>query len=126
MSQSQTTRKTVFLVNPASDNGATGKRWPELARRASALGLNGETRFSERPGHLIELAHDAVDAGAELLVAVGGDGTLNEVVNGIAGRDAVLATIPLGTGMDFGRTYGIPTRFDDAVRVALGDDTRTI
>jgi YegS/Rv2252/BmrU family lipid kinase len=121
-----TSRTTVFLVNPASDNGATGKRWPELARRASALGLNGETLFSVRPGHLIELAHDAVDAGASLVVAVGGDGTLNEVVNGVAGRDAVLATIPLGTGMDFGRTYGIPTRFDDAVRVALDGDTRTI
>jgi diacylglycerol kinase (ATP) len=59
-------------------------------------------------------------------VAVGGDGTLNEVVNGIAGRDVDLATIPLGTGMDFGRTYGIPTKFDDAVRVALTGKPRTI
>jgi YegS/Rv2252/BmrU family lipid kinase len=47
-------------------------------------------------------------------------------VNGIAGRDAELATIPLGTGMDFGRTYGIPKRFDDAVRVAAAGATRTI
>ncbi|HZQ81249.1 MAG TPA: diacylglycerol kinase family protein [Gaiellaceae bacterium] len=116
----------VFLVNPASDNGSTGKRWPELARRASALGLEGETRFSERPGHLIELARAAVDDGATLVVAVGGDGTLNEVVNGIAQRDVDLATIPLGTGMDFVRTYGIPTRFDDAVRVALDGTPRTI
>ena len=76
---------TVFLVNPASANGATGKRWPELAHRAGALGLDGETLFSERPGHLIELARQAVDGGATLVVAVGGDGTLNEVVNGIAG-----------------------------------------
>jgi diacylglycerol kinase (ATP) len=59
-------------------------------------------------------------------VAVGGDGTLNEVVNGVARRDVDLATIPLGTGMDFVRTYGIPTRFDDAVRVAAGGATRTI
>ena len=110
---------TYFLVNPASDNGATGKRWPELAHRAARLGLTGETLFSERPNHLIELAQQAVDAGASLVVAVGGDGTLNEVVNGIAGRDVDLATIPLGTGMDFGRTYGIPTKFDDAVRLAL-------
>jgi len=51
---------------------------------------------------------------------------LNEVVNGVAESDAVLATIPLGTGMDFGRTYGIPTKFDDAVRVALDGETRTI
>jgi diacylglycerol kinase (ATP) len=59
-------------------------------------------------------------------VAVGGDGTLNEVVNGIAGSNVELATIPLGTGMDFGRTYGIPTRFEDAVRVAVDGATRTI
>jgi YegS/Rv2252/BmrU family lipid kinase len=116
----------VFLVNPASDNGATGRRWPELAHRAARLGLTGETLFSERPGHLIELAAAAVDGGATLVVAVGGDGTLNEVVNGIAGRDVDLATIPLGTGMDFGRTHGIPTKFEDAVRIALEGTPRTI
>jgi len=97
-----------------------------LAHRAERLGLSGETLFSERPGHLIELARQAVGDGERLVVAVGGDGTLNEVVNGIAGSDAELATIPLGTGMDFGRTYGIPTRFEDAVRVALDGTTRTI
>jgi YegS/Rv2252/BmrU family lipid kinase len=47
-------------------------------------------------------------------------------VNGVAGRGVELATIPLGTGMDFGRTYRIPTKFDDAVRVALEGDVRTI
>jgi YegS/Rv2252/BmrU family lipid kinase len=69
-----------------------------------------------------------VRGGATLVVAVGGDGTLNEVANGVvrAGGAAEIATIPLGTGMDFGRTYGIPTRFDDAVRVALDGRTRTI
>lgn len=66
--------------------------------------------------------------GAELLVSVGGDGTLNEVVNGLmrSGGRSELATIPLGTGMDFVRTYGIPTRFDDAVRTALTGAPRTI
>jgi YegS/Rv2252/BmrU family lipid kinase len=47
-------------------------------------------------------------------------------VNGIAGRDVDLATIPIGTGMDFGRTYAVPTKFDGAVRVALEGDVRTI
>jgi diacylglycerol kinase (ATP) len=116
----------VFLVNPASDNGRTGRRWPELAQRAARAGLEGETLLSERPGQLIELAAAAADRGAALVVAVGGDGTLNEVVNGVAGRDVELATIPLGTGMDFGRTYGLPTKFDDAVRVALAGETRTV
>src|SRR2546430_2993448 len=119
-------KAVVFLVNPASDGGATGRRWPELAHRAARLGLSGETLFSERPGHLIELARSAVERGARLVGAVGGDGTLNEGVNGIAGSDVDLATIPLGTGMDFGRTYGIPTKFDDAVRVALDGTPRTL
>jgi YegS/Rv2252/BmrU family lipid kinase len=117
--------KTLFLVNPASDNGRTGRRWAALAHRAAGLGLDGETLYSERPGHLTELA---AGADAELVVAVGGDGTLNEVVNGLMQRKQrpVLATIPLGTGMDFVRTYAIPNRFDDAVRVAAGDGLRTI
>ena len=97
-----------------------------MAHRASLLGLDGETRFSERPGHLIELAREAVAGGATRIVAAGGDGTLNEVVNGIAGSGVELATIPLGTGMDFGRTYGIPTKLEDAVRVALEGEVRTI
>jgi diacylglycerol kinase (ATP) len=66
--------------------------------------------------------------GATLLVAVGGDGTLNEVVNGLvrSGGTAELATIPLGTGMDFVRTFGIPTSFDGAVRTAVHGTARTI
>jgi YegS/Rv2252/BmrU family lipid kinase len=62
------------------------------------------------------------------VVAVGGDGTMNEVVNGLvrAGTETELATIPLGTGMDFGRTYGISSSFDDAVRVAVDGVPRTI
>ena len=62
----------------------------------------------------------------DLLVVVGGDGTLNEVVNGIGGSNVEIAVLPAGTGQDFGRTYGIPTRLDDAVRVALSGETRTI
>ena len=111
--------KAVFLVNPASANGSTGKRWPRAPRAGrSELGLDAEPLLSERPGQLIELAREAA-AAHELLVVVGGDGTLNEVVNGVAGLDAELAVLPAGTGQDFGRTHGIPTGFDEAVRVAL-------
>jgi diacylglycerol kinase (ATP) len=92
------------------------------------LGLTGETFFSERPGHVIELAEQVARDGAELVVAVGGDGTLNETVNGLAraGLTTEVAVLPLGTGMDFVRTYRIPSRFEDAVRVALAGGTRTI
>src|SRR4051812_6952739 len=108
----------VFLVNPASANGSTAKRWPALKQRARELGLDGDDLLSERPGHLTELAQ-AVAGDGRLLVVVGGDGTMNEVVNGVAGTGAEVAVLPNGTGQDFGRTHGIPARFDDAVRVAV-------
>ena len=79
--------------------------------------------LSEYPGHLADAARDSADA---LLVVVGGDGTMNEVVNGAAGTGADVAVLPNGTGQDFGRTHAIPTGFDEAVRVALGGETRTI
>ena len=78
---------------------------------------------SEAPG---SLARAAAEAGDALLVVVGGDGTVNEVVHGLAGRPAELAVLPSGTGRDFGRSHGIPLRFDDAVRVALAGETRAV
>jgi YegS/Rv2252/BmrU family lipid kinase len=119
--------RTVFLVNPASAGGSTGRRWPEMAHRAAVRGLAGDALLSEGPGELAGLAKEAVRRGAELLVAVGGDGTVHEVVNGIAEADGVeLAVIPRGTGRDFVRTYGIPGDLDDAIDVALGGDVREI
>jgi YegS/Rv2252/BmrU family lipid kinase len=81
--------------------------------------------ISERPGQLIEAA---AETDADVVVAVGGDGTLNEVVNGLMQRDdrPELAVLPRGTGMDFIRTYGIPRDPDDALRVARSGTTRMI
>ena len=116
--------KPLFLVNPASANGATGRRWPKLERRAAALGLTGETILSQRPGHLAEIARAAPPG--TLLVVVGGDGTLNEVVNGVGATGTEIAVLPAGTGQDFGRTHGIPAGFDEAVRTVLDGEQRTI
>ena len=118
--------KTALLVNPASANGSTGRRWPRLARAAHRAGLHGEAVFSENPRELGDLARQAADEGAELLVVFGGDGTIHEVVNGIGGREGVeVAVIPRGTGWDFARTHGIPKRLDDALRIALEGRPRT-
>jgi len=120
--------KCLFLVNPASANGSTGRRWPELARRAAAAGLEGDALFSERPGHLAELAREAALGGADLLVVVGGDGSVYEVANGLAGIDGApdVAIVPRGTGWDFVRTFGIPRDVDRAVAIALRGETRTV
>jgi YegS/Rv2252/BmrU family lipid kinase len=123
-----TPRECVFLVNPASANGSTGKRWPELSRRADAAGLRGDTLFSERAGQLGELARQAALDGATLLVVVGGDGSVNEVVNGLVGlaEQPDIALVPRGTGWDFSRTFGIPRNIEAAVRVALEGELRVI
>jgi diacylglycerol kinase (ATP) len=98
-----------------------------MAREAAANGLTGDTLFSQKPGQLTELAAEAAGDGAKLLVVVGGDGSVNEVANGIAGLpDVELAVIARGTGWDFVRTYDIPREVAAAVEVALNGRTREI
>ena len=121
---------TVFLVNPASGNGSTRRRWPEIAHRAGIAGLTGETWMSTRAGEIADLAARAAGEGVDLIVVVGGDGTLNEAVNGLLRepreRLPELAVLASGTGQDFVRTYGIPTKVEEAARVALEGKARQI
>ena len=81
--------------------------------------------MSESAGHMTQLARDAAGT-YDLLVVVGGDGTLNEVVHGIGGGGPAVALVPRGTGRDFARSFGIGPRFDDAIRVAVGGETRVL
>ncbi len=120
--------ETVFLVNPASAGGSTAKRWPEIAHEAAEAGLVGDALISEHPGHLGELARDAVKAGAHKLVLVGGDGSLNEIVNGLGKQlsKVELALIPQGTGSDFVREHAIPHSVSEAARVALEGELRPL
>ena len=120
----------VFVVNPASANGSTRRRWPEIAHQAAEAGLVGPALLSERPGGIVEHARRACEDGAQLVVAVGGDGTVNEAVNGLMQvepeRRAELATIPRGTGKDFARSFRIPTAVAKALQVARDGATRTV
>jgi YegS/Rv2252/BmrU family lipid kinase len=104
--------RTYLVVNPKSANGDTGKRWAELqARLARSLG-DMAFGFTERPMHACELARRALHDGYDTVVAVGGDGTINETINGFfeGGRainpKAALGVLPRGTGGDFRRTFG--------------------
>jgi YegS/Rv2252/BmrU family lipid kinase len=121
---------TVFVVNPASANGSTGRRWPEIARRAVDAGLEGETLISSRPGEVADLVERAAKEGAALIVAVGGDGTVFEAANGLmrtgAAADVELAIVPRGTGTDFVRTFAIPSGLDEALAVARDGQARPI
>ena len=122
--------EVAFLVNPASANGRTGRRWPEIFGRAARAGLSGKAFVSERPGHIADLAELACREGAETVVAVGGDGTVHEAVGGLMRvapeQRSVLATIPRGTGRDFARSSRLPTDLDAALRVVAHGATRTV
>ncbi len=125
--------RAVLVVNPAAAGGAMRGEWPGLAREVRALGLEASVRLTERPGHATALTREALAAGEELVVAVGGDGTVNEVVNGFAAAaggevadGAALGVLQHGTGADLVRTYGIPTRPRDAVRLLVEGRERRI
>jgi YegS/Rv2252/BmrU family lipid kinase len=121
--------EVVFVVNPASGNGAAGKTWARTRELAAARGLNGDALVTEAPGHAVELARGAAESGVRLIVAVGGDGTINEIVNGLvaaAKPQVELAVVPRGTGDDFARTFEIPTDLESALAVAANGHARPV
>jgi diacylglycerol kinase (ATP) len=107
--------KTWVIINP---NAGSVEGMAEL--KAALAHLPGtEIRATEHEGHAEELARQAVNEGIDLVVAAGGDGTLNEVVNGLAvdfGR-AHLGLLPLGTGNDFARSIGVPADLEQALAI---------
>ena len=121
-----------MIVNPASDSGRTARAWPEIETRARAHGLEVDARLTEAPGHAAELTRAALREGAELIVTVGGDGTVSETVNGFYADEqpvsatAALAVVMRGSGCDFARTFRIPKRTDAALEVAANGATRTV
>ncbi|MGO9830173.1 MAG: diacylglycerol/lipid kinase family protein [Myxococcaceae bacterium] len=124
--------RTFLVVNPRSGNGDTGRRWPDIL--AAACGSMGEvgSAFTESPLHAAQLTARALADGYQCIVAVGGDGTLNEVVNGffqVPGgppTGATLAVIPRGTGGDFRRTFGWSTSLRSACARICAGQTRPL
>ena len=104
----------ILICNPRAGGGGAKRALPEVREQLDRRGLEHELRCSEGPGHAVELARRAVDEGHRLIVAVGGDGTVHEVANGMIEADrarnerAVLGVVAAGTGCDFIRTFGIP------------------
>src|SRR5262245_39511506 len=124
--------RTTVIVNPRSQGGRLGKRWPELADTIGRAFPFDEAK-TQCAGDATRLAREALRAGYERVVAIGGDGTVNETVNGFfdeAGApiapDASFALIPFGTGGDFRRTFHLPTEVADAAQVIAANRRRRI
>lgn len=110
-------RHIVFIVNPKS-----GVERQKEIRRAVETHLDKsvysfEILATEYAKHGIELARNAAAKGAYAVVAVGGDGSVNDIANGLAGTDTVLGIIPKGSGNGMARTIGIPLKAEEAVKV---------
>lgn len=107
-----------LIVNPAAGAGKTARKWPHIMARLQSIDLRFDYDITEAPGHARELAKDAVTKGYELVVSVGGDSTVNEVVNGLYDTgsiaDVMFGMIGTGTGSDYIRTIGIPRAHLDA------------
>jgi diacylglycerol kinase (ATP) len=115
--------KPQFIVNPQSNKGRTGKRWQHIKEALSAFFKEFKYEFTEKPLHAIEISRSAIKDGSELIVAIGGDGTVNEIANGffenlkIINPQTILGLIPSGTGCDLSRSLKIPNRLKHALEV---------
>lgn len=111
------------IVNPNAGNGKGKKDWERISGLFHKSDIPVYARFTEKKGEAIGLTRDSLAEGYRKFISVGGDGTLNEIVNGIftqdscPTKDVVMGMIPVGTGNDWGRMFGIPLVYEGAVKV---------
>lgn len=111
------------IVNPNAGRRKGEKDWLEIARLLTEAGLEFTSVFTDAPNHAVKLSRKYIDAGFRKIIVVGGDGTLNEVINGIfcqhryAPDEITIAMIPVGTGNDWGRSFGIPGNYKEAINI---------
>ncbi len=124
--------KNYFVIlNPVAGNGNGKKAIPAIEQLLQKNGLKYTIHFTEKTGHAIELTKQAVEAACDVVVAVGGDGTVNEVINGLmearqAGKNVpVLGVFCVGRGNDFAGSVGIPETLEGAC-LALVEDKRRL
>ena len=126
------TPKRVFIVNPNAGNGSTGLNWPHIRALAKSSLSPFQSYVTTGPGDAGRFAREAISSGADEVVCVGGDGTLNEVLNGyMAHEESVrsgvrLGFIPNGTGGDFIKTVQIPGNIKQAVGVIAANNVRSV
>jgi YegS/Rv2252/BmrU family lipid kinase len=113
--------RTKVIINPAARGGKTSRQWSAISELLKRNDIPFDYAFTEGTGHGMELAKEAVESGYKLVVAVGGDGTVNEVLNGIIDKDgkskATLGIICTGTGRDSIRSLNIPDDLGKACKL---------
>ncbi len=120
--------KVLYIVNPVAGGGRGLRTWQVVEKTLAERGLPAEYRLTGKRGEAIALAAEAARGGYDVVVGVGGDGTIQEIVNGLVGADgecpAALGVIPGGTGNDFCKMLGYPQDPLGALRIVLGGQVR--
>jgi diacylglycerol kinase (ATP) len=125
-------KKLTFIINPNAAMGSVGKAWPRIEALAKDRLGSFQALPTAGPGDATNLTRRALLEGTEIVVCIGGDGTLNEVVNGFMQgggplrQDALLAFIPMGTGCDFIKTISMPRDANRIFDLILESRTRVI
>lgn len=125
-------RQPCVILNPKAGSGRSLRTWPRLQPLLEGCLGPVEALFTEAPGHATQLARGAIESGADLVVAIGGDGTLNEVVNGFlvngkaVSEQAAVALLPLGTGGDFRRSAALPETSDEVIEAIAERELRRV
>jgi len=125
-------QKIKLILNPVSGRGAGNTEQEHIEKKFNQLNLNFQTARTEKPGHAAELARAAVKDGFDTVVAAGGDGTANEVLNGLmiakqAGEgSAALGVICVGRGNDFAYGVGIPADVNRCCEILADNFQKTI
>jgi diacylglycerol kinase (ATP) len=115
--------KTKVIINPESNRGRTRKRWGEIRDGLKGFIREFKFEFTEKPLHATEITRQAIKDGTELVIGVGGDGTMNEIANGffedrqIINPETALGVVPSGTGSDLTKSLNIPAGLKDALKV---------
>ncbi|WP_299105762.1 diacylglycerol kinase family protein [uncultured Tenacibaculum sp.] len=117
------------IVNPNAGNGNFKKLWSQIQHELAHHNIVYEFEFTTHHKHEIELVHKAISKGYSQIISCGGDGTLHHVVNGVMNQELInsnlitLGVIPLGTGNDWIKTYGISKNIHEAVQLIKNQNT---
>ena len=107
----------TLLVNPVAGKGKSGKNYSIAVQSFMQIGLDCDVIVSEYPGHITQVSSELAALSKPVVVACGGDGTINEIANGIVGTETALGVIPLGCSNNFAQAMGIPLAMEAACRV---------
>jgi YegS/Rv2252/BmrU family lipid kinase len=115
--------KTHVIVNPESNQGRTRRRWGDIREALKSFIREYKYEFTEKPFHATEITRQVIKDGTELVIGVGGDGTMNEIANGffedrkMINPEASLGVVPAGTGCDLTKSLNIPPGLTNALKV---------